>query len=111
MTASPIVRENCKLALAGLRQCNSLSRYTRQTPILAKPPAGIPFLSLCTGEGKNRTAAAGGVVGGGEEVTQRLGREADGNYVCLALCTGRKRWLIPFGEISVFTIFYSFVYF
>lgn len=52
-----------------------------------------------------------GVVGGGEEVTQRLGREADGNYVCLALCTGRKRWLIPFGEISVFTIFYSFVYF
>ena len=41
----------------------------------------------------------------------RLGREADGNYVCLALCTGRKRWLIPFGEIFVFTIFYSFVYF
>lgn len=52
-----------------------------------------------------------GVVGGGEEVTQRLGREADGNYVCLALCTGRKRWLIPFGETFVFTIFYSFVYF
>ena len=52
-----------------------------------------------------------GVVGGVEEVTQRLGREADGNYVCLALCTGRKRWLIPFGEIFVFTIFYSFVYF
>ena len=46
-----------------------------------------------------------------EEVTQRLGREADGNYVCLALCTGRKRWLIPFGETFVFTIFYSFVYF
>ena len=46
-----------------------------------------------------------------EEVTQRLGRVADGNYVCLALCTGRKRWLIPFGEISVFTIFYSFVFF
>ena len=60
LTASPIVRENCKLALAGLRQCNSPSRYTRQTPILAKPPAGIPFLSLCTGKGKNRTAAAGG---------------------------------------------------
>mgnify|MGYP007026101458 CR=1 FL=1 len=39
------------------------------------------------------------------------GREADGNYVCLALCTGRKRWLIPFGETFVFTIFYSFVYF
>ena len=52
-----------------------------------------------------------GVVGGGEEVTQRLGREADGNYVCLAWCTGRKRWLIPFGETFVFTIFYSFVYF
>mgnify|MGYP001702451553 FL=1 len=52
-----------------------------------------------------------GVVEGGEEVTQRLGREADGNYVCLALCTGRKRWLIPFGEIFVFTILYSFVYF
>ena len=51
-----------------------------------------------------------GVVEGGEEVTQRLGRE-DGNFVCLALCTGRKRWLIPFGEIFVFTIFYSFVYF
>ena len=41
-----------------------------------------------------------GVVGGGEEVTQRLGREADGNYVCLALCTGRKRWLIPLGRFS-----------
>ena len=52
-----------------------------------------------------------GDVRGREEVTQRLGREADGNYVCLALCTGRKRWLIPFGEIFVFTIFYSFVYF
>ena len=46
-----------------------------------------------------------GVVEGGEEVTQRLGREADGNYVCLALCTGRKRWLIPFGEI--FVLLYS----
>ena len=46
-----------------------------------------------------------------QNLTQRLGREADGNYVCLALCTGRKRWLIPFGEIFVFTIFYSFVYF
>ena len=48
-----------------------------------------------------------GVVEGGEEVTQRLG-EADGNYVCLALCTGRENvgW-IPFGEIFVFTIFYS----
>ena len=52
-----------------------------------------------------------GDVRGREKVTQRLGREADGNYVCLALCTGRKRWLIPFGEIFVFTIFYSFVYF
>ena len=60
LTVSSIVVENCNPALAGLRQCNSPSRYSRQTPILAKPPAGIPFLSLCTGEGKNRTAAAGG---------------------------------------------------
>ena len=87
------------------------NRRRSQTPILASLPAGIPFLSLCTGEGKNRTAAASGSSWRREEVTQRLGREADGNYVCLALCTGRKRWLIPFGEIFVFTIFYSFVYF
>ena len=45
-----------------------------------------------------------GVVGGVEEVTQRLGREADGNYVCLALCTGRKRWLIPFGGVHSFLL-------
>ena len=73
-------------------------------------------LFFFAGGGRERKGKTGrrlqvGVVEGGEEVTQRLGREADGNYVCLALCTGRKRWLIPFGEIFVFTIFYSFVYF
>ena len=36
------------------------NRRRSQTPILASLPAGIPFLSLCTGEGKNRTAAASG---------------------------------------------------
>ena len=43
-------------------------------------------------------------------MTQRLGREADGNYVCLALCTGRKRWLIPFGETRVYYILFFCIF-
>lgn len=74
-------------------------------------PCFFSVIKVRERKGKTGRRLQVGVVEGGEEVTQRLGREADGNYVCLALCTGRKRWLIPFGEIFVFTIFYSFVYF
>ena len=89
----------------------SLTLYSSNAHF-GKAPSRHPPSSHCVlAKGKTGRRLRVGVVGGGEEVTQRLGREADGNYVCLALCTGRKRWLIPFGEIFVFTIFYSFVYF
>lgn len=48
------------------------NRRRSQTPILASLPAGIPFLSLCTGEEKTGRRLRVGVVGGGEGVTQRL---------------------------------------
>lgn len=80
-------------------------------PFWQSPQPTPPSSHCVLAKGKTGRRLQVGVVEGGEEVTQRLGREADGNYVCLALCTGRKRWLIPFGETFVFTIFYSFVYF
>ena len=48
--------EPCKGEFAILRD----NRRRSQTPILASLLADTTFLSLCTGEGENRTAAAGG---------------------------------------------------
>ena len=76
-----------------------------------KAPSRHPLPLTVYWQGKKQDGGCGWEQLRREGVTQRLGREADGNYVCLALCTGRKRWLIPFGETFVFTIFYSFVYF
>ena len=89
----------------------SLTLYSSNAHFGQRPPRASPSSHCVLAREKTGRRLRVGVVGGGEEVTQRLGREADGNYVCLALCTGRKRWLIPFGETFVFTIFYSFVYF
>ena len=110
------LRRLLSLRIANSPLQGSDSAILRDAILVKRPfwqsPQPTPPSSHCVlAKGKTGRRLQVGVVEGGEEVTQRLGREADGNYVCLALCTGRKRWLIPFGEIFVFTILYSFVYF
>lgn len=111
LTASPIVHRNCNSPLQGQTVQFLGDAILVKRPFWQSPQPTPPSSHCVLAKGKTGRRLQVGVVEGGEEVTQRLGREADGNYVCLALCTGRKRWLIPFGEIFVFTIFYSFVYF
>ena len=51
---------NCKLALAGLRQCNFIDRYARQTPHFGNAPRRHPLPLTGYWEG---TAAAGSAWG------------------------------------------------
>jgi len=58
LAAPPSDMKNCKLALAGLRQCNFSCRYARQTAHFANAPKRTHFLSLVAGWRKKGTAAA-----------------------------------------------------